>query len=255
MINTIRHAAIRERIESAATVCGYLWERGWAERNGGNLSINLTAFAKDGDLPSQDGPTVSNGQIPHALAGGLFYFTGTGRRLRDVAEKPENHSCILKINDSADGYRIIWGGAGDPSFRPTSEIIPHLTIHQRLVETGSPRRAIVHTHATELLCLTHHPQLVRQPERLNSLLWRMLPEIRVFVPNGCAVIPYRLPGGQALADQSRAALETKNVVLWEKHGAVAAGEGPMEAFDYIDVLNKAATIVLKCMSAGFEPEG
>lgn len=29
-------------ISQIAEVAGYLWERGWAERNGGNISYNIT---------------------------------------------------------------------------------------------------------------------------------------------------------------------------------------------------------------------
>ena len=29
-------------IERIAEVAGYLWTKGWAERNGGNISVNIT---------------------------------------------------------------------------------------------------------------------------------------------------------------------------------------------------------------------
>ena len=34
--------SISEIISQIAEVAGYLWERGWAERNGGNISYNIT---------------------------------------------------------------------------------------------------------------------------------------------------------------------------------------------------------------------
>ena len=41
----------RPQLEAAvmqvAEVAGYLWEKGWAERNGGNITINITEFVDD----------------------------------------------------------------------------------------------------------------------------------------------------------------------------------------------------------------
>ena len=34
-------------IGQIAEVAGYLWEKGWAERNGGNISVNLTEYLSD----------------------------------------------------------------------------------------------------------------------------------------------------------------------------------------------------------------
>ena len=161
MANTVLNPDIERHIQSAATVCRYLWERGWAERNGGNVSVNLVDCVPKGQTIKASAPMIPDQRLPRSLAGGLFFFTGTGRRLRDVAESPETHACVLRINDSGDGYQILWGGGNNPSFRPTSELIPHLNIHRRLVEIKSPHRAIVHTHAIELLCLTHHPKYIQ----------------------------------------------------------------------------------------------
>ena len=34
-------------VEKIAEVAGYLWQNGWAERNGGNITVNVTEFADD----------------------------------------------------------------------------------------------------------------------------------------------------------------------------------------------------------------
>ena len=31
-------------IDQVAEVTGYLWQKGWAERNGGNITVNVTEF-------------------------------------------------------------------------------------------------------------------------------------------------------------------------------------------------------------------
>ena len=37
------HAAVWQVAETA----GYLWEKGWAERNGGNITVNITEHVDD----------------------------------------------------------------------------------------------------------------------------------------------------------------------------------------------------------------
>ena len=39
--------ALSAVIGQCAEVAGYLWEKGWAERNGGNLTYNITELVDD----------------------------------------------------------------------------------------------------------------------------------------------------------------------------------------------------------------
>ena len=34
-------------VDQIAEVTGYLWQKGWAERNGGNITVNITEFVDD----------------------------------------------------------------------------------------------------------------------------------------------------------------------------------------------------------------
>ena len=43
--------------------------------------------------------------------------------------------------------------------------------------------------------------------------------------------------------------------MWEKHGVFAVDTDIMNAFDQVDVLNKAAQIYISARNMGFEPEG
>ena len=38
---------LRREIEKVSEVAGYLWEKGWAERNGGNIVVNVTEYIDD----------------------------------------------------------------------------------------------------------------------------------------------------------------------------------------------------------------
>ena len=37
---------VQQELKQVSKVAGYLWQREWAERNAGNISMNLTSFFK-----------------------------------------------------------------------------------------------------------------------------------------------------------------------------------------------------------------
>ena len=46
---------LKQEIDKVAEVASYLWQKGWAERNGGNIVVNVTEqFVR---LPQCDSPT------------------------------------------------------------------------------------------------------------------------------------------------------------------------------------------------------
>ena len=38
---------LQHEIDKIAEVAGYLWQNGWAERNGGNITVNITQWVND----------------------------------------------------------------------------------------------------------------------------------------------------------------------------------------------------------------
>ena len=40
-------SALEREVWQVAEVAGYLWQKGWAERNGGNITVNVTEFVDD----------------------------------------------------------------------------------------------------------------------------------------------------------------------------------------------------------------
>lgn len=251
------HKNIEHILNEVKEVSLYLWQRGWAERNGGNISVNLTDEFNSIPINLSRCEHVEYQKLNSALAEKTFFTSGTGLRIRDLSkniEELKQNSCILKINENADGYYIIWGGERD-GFRPTSELISHLNIHLDLIERKTGYKAVVHTHPYELISLTHSKKYCSSSKQLTSNLWRTLPEVRAFVPKGIGLVPYAMPSSNKLAVLTVEALKHHDVALWEKHGALAAGRTLSEAFDFVDVANKGAIIFLQCLSAGYEPEG
>lgn len=245
------HPALAHEVNQAAEVAGYLWQKGWAERNGGNITLNITEHVDD-DIRSL--PAISDvkpiGKTLPLLKGCYFYCKGTQKRMRDLARRPMENGSIIRILDDCASYVII----ADQPVMPTSELPSHLAVHNYLIEQGSPYKASLHTHPIELIAMTHSPKFL-QKDVATNVLWSMIPETKAFCPRGLGIIPYELPGSADLADATIEALGDYDVAMWEKHGVFAIDVDIMSAFDQVDVLNKSALIYIAAKNMGFEPDG
>lgn len=238
-------------INDVAEVTGYLWQNGWAERNGGNITVNITEFV-DAEMAAMPAiaPVQPIGKTLPFLKGKYFYAKGTGKRMRDLARWPMQNGAIIRICDDCASYEII----ADEPVMPTSELPSHLALQNYLLETGSCYKATLHTHPIELVAMSHNERFLR-PDEMTRVLWSMIPETLAFAPLGIGIVPYKLPGSVELADATLEQIKEHDVVLWEKHGTVAVGKDIMDAFDQTDVLCKAAKIYMCARSMGFEPDG
>lgn len=243
--------ALKQEIDRVAEVAGYLWQKGWAERNGGNITVNITEHVDDEirRMPAISDVLPIGTTLPH-LRGCYFYCKGTGKRMRDLARWPMQNGSVIRILDDCASYVII----ADEAVMPTSELPSHLSMHNYLIESGSRYKASLHTHPIELVALSHNADMLR-PGVLTRLLWSMIPETLAFAPLGLGIVPYELPGSVRLADATLDQVRHFDVVLWEKHGVLAVGQDIMDAFDQIDVLNKSANIYMCAKSMGFTPDG
>lgn len=238
-------------VMKVAEVASYLWQKGWAERNGGNITINITEFIDD-EIKNMS-PIVSKKQIGTTLPylkGKYFYCKGTQKRMRDLARQPMQNGSIIRICDDCSSYEII----ADEPVMPTSELPSHLSMQNYLMATGSTYKATLHTHPIELIAMSHTSKFLKK-NVLTKILWSMIPETLAFAPLGLGIVPYAMPSSVELADATLKQLEDYDVVLWEKHGICSVGVDIMDAFDQADVLNKSACIYLAAKSMGFEPDG
>jgi len=238
-------------IAEAAEISGYLWEKGWAEQNGGNFSIDVSGIVP-ADLINESASEVLFPVSQPELAGRSFLVKIAGARMREVARQPEKHVLLIHIHTDLRGYSILWGG--DRDSRPTSEFISHLKIHQFLQQQQRSEKVFLHTHPMHLIALSQIREYC-QEEQMNRILFSMHPEVSIYVPDGIGLAPYRCPGSPELADVTVLALAHHRAVLWEKHGCAAIGNSLSEAFDLIDILEKAAHLFFICQTSGFHPEG
>lgn len=245
-------AALAKQVADVAEVAGYLWQKGWAERNGGNITVNVTDNIDD-DVRAMPAisPAVPIGVTLPNLKGKYFFCKGTNRRMRDLARNPMENGSVIRITDDCAHYEII----ADNPVKPTSELPSHLAVHNYLIGKGSTYKASLHTHPIELVAMSHNPEFLKK-DVLTRILWSMIPETKAFAPRGLGMVPYMLPSSVELAQATIKSIDDDyDVVMWEKHGVFAVEEDIISAFDQVDVLNKSANIYMCARSMGFVPDG
>lgn len=238
-------------VAQVAEAAGYLWQKGWAERNGGNITVNITEYVTDEirNMPAIS-PVYPIGVTLPNLKGCYFFCKGTNKRMRDLARWPMENGSVIRILDDCASYEII----ADNPVKPTSELPSHLSVHNYLIGKGSNYKASLHTHPIELVAMTHSKKYLEK-DVATRLLWSMIPETKAFCPRGLGIIPYQLPGSNELAEATIKELGDYDVTIWEKHGVFAVDTDIMSAFDQVDVLNKSAQIYICAKNMGFEPDG
>jgi len=250
-----KNSSLETIISEISEVADYLWQRGWAERNAGNISVNVSHIINNNEINFDDLSYFAINNSYFELAGKSFLVTGKGKRMRDLARKPLNNIALIILNDTGTGYWVVSQDRDSATIiNPTSELPTHLGIHQMIAVRGSHEKVILHTHANELIALTQIPKYCDEKE-LNKLLWSMHPETMLFVPKGVGFVKYTTPGTEEIAFDTIKILRNFQVALWEKHGVFAIGEDVLDTFDNIDILAKSAKIFFLTKSAGYEPEG
>lgn len=233
-----KNKALMKEISRIAEVAGYLWTKGWAERNGGNISVNVTDIMneKEKSIPAIS-KAIPLQEAMTELGGNIFYVTGTGKRMRYVACNPFENGVLIRIAPDGNSYEII----AEQCILPTSELPSHLMMHNYLRKIGKNNRVVLHTHPTDLIGMTHNKHFLNS-QVITRTLWSMIPECRIIIPKGLGIVPYEIPGTLDLARATIEQLKEHDIVFWEKHGILAVGEDIIECFDAIDTLNKSAQI-------------
>lgn len=231
-------------------IASYLWERGWSEKNAGNISLLLPEKIEPEALKGHE--IIRLEKTQKAIAGKCYFITATGKRMRDLAKKPLDNGVFIQLNEKGNGYWVIQ--ESELPLEPSSELPSHLGIHNLIAERQSGEIVVIHTHATEIIALTQDPAVSNSTE-LNNILWGMHPETMVFIPKGVGMLPYILPGTQTIADATVNSFREYDIVVWKKHGIFAIGKSISDTFDNIDIVCKSAKVWFLCKSAGITPEG
>ena len=198
------------------------------------------------------------GDVPH-LAGGSILMSGSGRRLREIIDNPLDNLGFVQINEDGETARL-YTTSSKLFARLSSEFNSHLAIHNdQVATTGTNFHAVVHAQPRYLTYLSHIADY-RDETTLNRHLLRWQPELIVNLPEGIGVVPFCVPGSDALMQGTMEALRTHRVVLWSKHGVVARSDISIKrAADRVEYAEAAANyeylnLSNNNMAEGLSPE-
>ena len=231
---------------------GLIWNKGWAEANAGNFSVNVTDICKEQNF-NFSGRKIKTEKNYNYLTNNFLLVSRSGSRMRDIAESPLPDICIIYIDKSGNHYYSIKLDEIKDK-KPSSEILSHLDIHNQLAKNKSEEKIILHTHPAELIALTHLKKFTNE-KNINKLFFSIQPEVAVLFPEGLGFVPYYKTGSEKLAVQTKKKFKKHKIVLWEKHGCVSVGKTFSEAFDRIDVPVKSAGIFFMSNFSGNKAGG
>jgi rhamnulose-1-phosphate aldolase len=174
------------------------------------------------------------------LVGANLIVTGSGRRLREIAQAPAaNLACIVVLDDGLQGMMFT---SPDAHFkRVTSEFNTHLAVHHDQMRARPLQlHAVLHAQPKYTTFLSHIPDY--QGEKyFNSHLLRWQPEMIMNMPDGIGVLPFLVPGSRQLMNETMLAMREHQVVLWSQHGIIARADDSLNnALDLVEYLETAA---------------
>jgi len=249
MENNMKNLLTAPFVQDMIKAANDMWLKGWDERNGGNISYRLSeAEVREWCFGSAAGNGEHHlAQARPELSGEFFLVTGSGKYFRNVILDPADTLGLIRISDDGSSWRKFWGFSGGA--KPTSELAAHLMSHAvRKKVSGGLDRVIIHTHATNLLAMTYRYDADTRIVTRN--LWEMCTECLVVFPDGVGVLPWMVPGTDAIGEATADLMNHHRLVVWAFHGIVGAGSSMDEAFGLIDTAEKAAEILVKVDSMG-----
>ncbi len=209
-------------ISTLSDVASGIWQMGWAEANAGNVSINITQALKDQYLIKDADPAQ------------YFLVSRTGSRYRQISRDPM--AALVLICVSAEEDSIYPEGA-----KPTSEWNSHKALQKMFQARVNPPKVVLHVHPDEIIALSRSAQYA-DPEAFCQTLLETLPEMKYYLSEGIALAPYEEAGSMELAIASADCVANCKALIWKEHGLLAFGKDLDEAFDYLEIICKAARI-------------
>ena len=202
-----------------------MWNKGWDEYNGGNVSYRLT---KD-----------EAASLETDLIGTEYTYYSKNRKEVEVLDVPEHVQGIIQLTPK--GYQVVAGFVTGK--RPTSEIFMHVLAHAARLKVDSNHRVVIHNHATNIAVYSLLDEVTS--ESLTLDLWSVLTESIVVFHDGIAVLPWEVPGTQLIGVDTARELATHRLVVWAKHGVLSTGKDYQDCFGLIETADKAAHIALE----------
>lgn len=251
-------AIMKSNLDEILTAMGWAGRRlddmHAVEAGAGNISV---CTAADLDLASRF-PNEDSIQLPWTvpdLVGHTLLVTGSGCRLRDVAENPEGNVSAVVVNNGGTTGR--WFTSPKKIFaRPTSEFNSHLAVHHDQIQRrGIDFHVTIHAQPPYLVSLSHIKEL-RNDKDFNRCLMRWEPETIVQVPEGVKVLDFMVPGSEELMQNNVSGLREHQITIWSKHGImVRSDSSPVAAVDKVEYIEAGAMYEHRNQSSGGLGEG
>ena len=228
-------------INEVTEILDLLYKHNWDERNGGNLSYIL----KEEEVLEVCGKIEVTRTFHYdfdlsPLVGKFFIITGTGKYFKNCLKDPKNNLGIMKVLDEHT-LGLIWGY--EDGGRPTSESPTHLKCHIERLAVDKEHRLVIHCHPTNIICMSHIHDL--DSDHWTEDLWKMQTESIVVFPEGVAVLPWILCGGEEIGIATAEKMKEYRSVVWAQHGLFCTGKTLDEVFGLIETIEKAAEIYVK----------
>ena len=219
-----------------------MYDHGWDERNGGNISLMLEeADVKEYLNPKTVLRTIPTGFTAPELKGRIFLVTGTGKYFKNMQYGPEINLGIVRLKENGQQADLLWGFADGGQF--TSEFPAHMMSHVARLKADRENRVIMHCHPANLLAMTYVHTL--DEREFTRTLWQMCTECIVVFPDGVNVLPWMLCGTNEIGEATAEKMLTARLVVWSQHGIYGAGRDLDETFGLIETAEKAAEIYMK----------
>jgi rhamnulose-1-phosphate aldolase len=245
----LNSSAVTSLLKQMGDVGKRLAEIGAAEGAAGNISICV----RDTVEIREFFPQMSMIDLPVSapnLVGATLIVSGSGRRLRDIAESPKDNLAVIIVEDGGKTGRM-FTSVDCPFKRVTSEFNSHLAVHNdQLGIRPIKSHAIVHAQPKNLTFLSHNIRYQNE-QYFNTRLLRWQPETILNFPDGIGVLPFFPPGSEHLMVQSMLSLRNHPMVVWSQHGVMArADDSILHALDLVEYAETAAQYEMLNLSTG-----
>lgn len=226
-------------VEQMGEVGKRLSEIGAAEGAAGNVSLCVRELL-DVEALFPRMTTIDLPEPAPGLAGATVIVSGSGRRLRQIADEPAaSLACIVVLEGGLKGKMFT---SDDCQFkRVTSEFNSHLAVHHDQMRARPVHlHAVLHAQPRHITFLSHIPKYQDQ-KYFNTHLLRWQPETIMNLPEGVGILPFLLPGSRHLMLETMLLMRDHRLVVWSQHGVIArADESIFHALDLVEYVETAA---------------
>lgn len=226
-------------IQEMSEITRHMWELGWDELNGGNVSYLLDENEVAKYINVLEPLRTIKLTFPvKELAGKYFIVTGSGKYFRNVIKDPEANLGVLRVSANGESVEVLWGLRNGAV--PTSELASHFMSHIERLKVDPTHRIVLHTHATNVIAMTFTHDL--DELKFTKTLWEMCTECLVVFPDGVSVISWIVPGSSEIGRETAKKMKDHRLVIWPQHGIFGTGSTMDATFGLVETVEKAATI-------------